>query len=65
MNETFVYDGVEVRKTGRVACREIKTIPGKSQKSFLHEITPVDSDLDWKKWVNPDHLFIVQKDKND
>jgi hypothetical protein len=60
MNETYVYEGVEVQKTGRHATREVKTIPGKSSVSTLVEICPVGDEFSWKKWVNPDHLYKVK-----
>lgn len=61
--ESYVYDGVEVKKTGRIAVREIKQLPGKVNKHYLHEIQPVDPDIDWKKWVNPEHLYVVTTNK--
>lgn len=61
--QTYVYDGTEVRKTGRIATRESKTVPGKAVISQLVEICPVSSEFDWKKWVNPDHLYEVKESK--
>lgn len=55
--ETFVYEGTEVRKTGRVAT---KTLPIKNKELQLVEITPVDTTFDWKKWVRPDDLYLVK-----
>lgn len=55
---TYVYDGNEVKKTGREAIRTIG-----SRKHTLVEITPVDTSLDWKKWVDPSMLFVVQPPK--
>lgn len=61
MTDTFVYDGAEVRKTGREAVKEIKTLPGKPQRqTTLIEITPVDEQDGWKKWVDPAHLYAVR-----
>jgi len=58
--ETFVFEGVEVRKTGRVASREIKTL--KSSKTVtIVEITPVGEQDGWKKWVNPSELYRVEQ----
>ena len=56
---TYVYEGTEVKKTGRVAT---KTLSVKNKELQLVEITPVDSTFDWKKWVRPDDLYLV-KDK--
>ncbi len=59
MKETFVFEGTEVIKTGRVAEREIKSVSGKAaRKMILVEITPADG-LDWKKWVDPSHLYVI------
>lgn len=57
--ETFVYDGQEVKKTGRVAKQQIKTLSGKSRDKVLVEITPSGECDGWKKWVNPEDLFTV------
>ena len=56
---TFVFEGTEVRKTGREAIREVGT-GARARKLVLVEITPVDTSFDWKKWVDPSMLFIVQ-----
>jgi hypothetical protein len=66
LDKTYVYDGVEVRKTGRVATRTHGTLPySPPAKSTLVEITPVDSDMDWKKWVDPRVLFTVDSTKKE
>lgn len=45
--QTYVFDNVEVRKTGRVARKQLKS--GKIDEMF--EITPVDTVVgSWKKW---------------
>jgi hypothetical protein len=62
MKESFVYDGIEVTKTGREAIKELKSaISSKpSRKMVLVEITPFDGDVgDWKKWVDPSHLYVI------
>jgi hypothetical protein len=59
--ETFVYDGVEVRKTGRKAYKEIPRIKGSPMVFTLVEITPVD-DTGWLKWVKTEELFLIDKD---
>ena len=62
MSESFVYDGTEVKKTGREAVRIIPAVGrGESapRKLVLVEITPVDTAFDWKKWVDPAQLYKV------
>ena len=54
--KSFVYDGTEVRLTGREAIRKMAR-GGRELK--LIEITPIDPAFDWKKWVNPDQLYEV------
>lgn len=61
MHNTFVYEGTEVVKTGRVAERDVLTPNGKKLKTMeLVEIKPVDDSNDWKKWVDPKLLFTVK-----
>lgn len=56
---TYVFENVEVKKTGRTADRKLPS--GKIDK--LLEITPVDENIGkWKKWVRDAELFEV-KDK--
>lgn len=55
-----MFEGVEVRKTGRVASREIKT-PKSSKTVTIVEITPVGEQDGWKKWVNPSELYRVEQ----
>ena len=58
--ETFVYEDTEVKKTGRTAVRKVKTIPSAPAREMtLVEITPVDYTFDWKKWVDPTHLYTI------
>ena len=54
--ETFVSEGVEVKKTGREAVRSLLN----NKELKLVEITPVDSTFDWKKWVRPEDLYTVR-----
>lgn len=58
--ETFVFEGTEVRKTGREA---VKSLQIKNKELTLVEITPVDSTFDWKKWVRPEDLYLVKVNK--
>jgi len=55
--ETFVFEGTEVKKTGRTASKKL-TI--KNKELILVEITPVDTTFDWKKWVRPEDLYEVK-----
>lgn len=53
----YVYDNVEVIKTGRSAKKPLRS--GKVDELF--EITPVETmDGTWKKWVREIELFEVQ-----
>lgn len=57
--ETFVFEGTEVAKTGRIAVKTLQ-IRDKSKEMTLIEITPVDKTFDWKKWVRPEDLYVVK-----
>ncbi len=57
---TWVFDGVEVVKTGREATREVgRTTLRSGRVLSLVEIKPLDESIEWKKWVSPDHLYVV------
>lgn len=59
---TFVFEGNEVRMTGRHAVKTMKSLqPGKEGRTFtLYEITPVDTFIgEWKKWARLEDLFQV------
>lgn len=60
--ETYVYDGTEVKKTGRAAKREVPRVKGDPIVMQLVEITPAD-DIGWLKWVKPEELFIIEESK--
>ena len=60
MNETYVYDGAEVKKTGRVANRSVPRSRGEPFVLTLVEITPADG-TGWLKWVKPDELYEIQE----
>jgi hypothetical protein len=55
---TFVFGEIEVKKTGRVAVREV----GKKRQELV-EITPIDEDQNgnWRKWISPNVLFEVHR----
>lgn len=62
MNETYVYEQVEVKKTGRTAQNPLRS----GRVDILHEITPVDAMVgSWKKWVREDVLYTVDQDNTD
>ena len=57
--KTFVYDGTEVRKTGRRAKKDLQSPRGKTE-IVICEITPADEmDGAWKKWVQDKELFTI------
>lgn len=61
----FVYEGLEVKKTGRIAQRTLSQRPRAGSKpepvlQILVEIEPVDNLNIWKKWVNEDQLFSIK-----
>lgn len=59
MTNSFVYEGTEVRKTGRIAVKERARPRMPTAIDTLVEIEPVDPDMSWKKWVNEVHLYTV------
>lgn len=61
----FVYDGVEVKKTGRIAEKQVQLPGGRCRVLQLIEITPAEDEDGWKKWVAPEVLFeiVVDDDK--
>lgn len=52
----YVYGDIEVNLTGRIATKNSKS--GKELK--LVEITSIDPDVNWKKWVFISDLFEIQ-----
>jgi len=63
MNELYVYDGIEVKLTGRTAVKQMKesTISGSGRKEqILVEITPTDPSMEWKKWVREIDLYLIK-----
>lgn len=59
--DTYVFDGTEVKLTGRRAEKTVNK-PGKPPKviSVQVEITPIDRDgPTWTKWVDEKTLFKV------
>ena len=57
--EQFVFEGTEVKKTGR---RAVKTIPkpkGGNWEYVIYEVTPVDG-TGWLKWVDEKELYKIE-----
>jgi hypothetical protein len=66
INQTYIFEGIEVVKTGRDAIREVKNTSGKVLKSLtLVEIKPLNNDISWVKWVDPSLLFVVRSKNED
>ena len=61
---TFVYEGTEVRKTGRHAVKSVPTLR-RAKEITLFEITPVGDEDGWKKWVTEDSLYEVVQQESD
>lgn len=63
--QTYVFDGTEVRKTGRIAVKHLtatRTLGTKPRAlSELVEIEPVDKYQEWKKWVREIDLYTVEQ----
>lgn len=56
MDKTFIFEGIEVKATGRFARKSGDT----DSKFLLCEITPFsDNDGTWIKWVPVKELFEV------
>lgn len=56
--QTFVYEGAEVYKTGRVASKTL----GSGKKDQVVEITPTQTTTgSWKKWVSEAHLYEIEE----
>ncbi len=54
--QRYVYDNVEVVKTGRTAVKKLRS----GTMDELFEITPIESiDGTWKKWVRLSELFEI------
>lgn len=59
MTDTFVHEGIEVKKTGKVATKTLPSLGGKPPRLLkIYEITPV-KDFDWVKWVAEEQLYKV------
>lgn len=60
--ETFVFEGVEVKKTGRKAKREVPRPKGEPIAFYIFEITPIDG-TGWLKWVKNEELYMIEDEK--
>jgi len=58
ITDSYVYDGTEVKLTGRKARREVPRVKGDPMVFELLEVTPVE-DSAWLKWVKRDELFLI------
>lgn len=60
IQRTYVYDGTEVVRTGRVA-KSAGARPGIKPhlSQILIEIRPLDKDIEWKTWVKQSELFEI------
>jgi len=57
-SKTYVYDNVEVIKTGKQARKTLAS----GKLDVLNEVTPKDADIGtWKKWVRDSDLYEVQE----
>ena len=65
--KSYVYDGVEVTLTGRIAINEKKGSSGKITRNELVEVTPIKKPgvPVWNKWVKPKALFEVADESID
>lgn len=63
---TYIYDNIEVKKTGRIAQKKQKQKTTRSNRTpiiedVVFEITPSDPENGhWKKWVKDTDLYIIK-----
>lgn len=68
MEQTYLYDGVEVIFTGRVASKKITKGSRKTPTiDKLYEIEPCDNEdlRKWKKWVRLQELYLIHNDQEE
>lgn len=59
-NDTFIYDGCEVRLTGRTAQKDMK----RNRVDIIHEIQPFDKENgSWKQWVHSHELYKIMENE--
>lgn len=57
MEQTYVYEGAEVKKTGRSASKTLAS----GKKDQVVEITPTQTTVGtWKKWVAESALYEIE-----
>lgn len=71
MIQTYVFNGIEIKLTGRKASKEVDKVSrrqGTREKvtQILYEITPKSTeDGSWKKWVEMTELHTVLNDPDE
>lgn len=65
MTTHYVFEGTEVKMTGRIATKEIVAYGSRNsgnpkKEMTLYEITPASDEFDWKKWVPLEQLFVIK-----
>jgi hypothetical protein len=59
----YVLENIEVKKTGRVAVRQLASISKRTIE--LVEVTPAhENDGSWTKWVSESSLFLIVDGKS-
>jgi hypothetical protein len=62
LDKTYIYTDIEVKLTGRCATKPKNITRGTVTKQpdvVLYEITPVDKDMEWTKWVKVTDMYVV------
>lgn len=66
---TYVYDGTEVKLTGRTARKDGERRTARGRVSFIDilvEITPTDKNSPaWKKWVKKEELYKINNENEE
>lgn len=58
MPKTYLYDGQEVKKTGRQAVKKT-VLRGRERVFTMIEIVSVDESFDFKRWVTAEDLYEI------
>ena len=60
MSKIYVHDGAEVKLTGRMAQKALRS----GKVAVVHEIEPADKEsISFKKWVAMKELFEIVEEK--
>lgn len=60
LKQNYVFEGTEVKLTGRTAKKPSTLTPGGT--IILYEVSPADDEtIQWKKWVKEADLFIIEE----